>query len=212
VRILSIRNRNAAAVAIASLVAVMTSGAAAAGTSNTDPTAEFVVFVNELHVDAPTAAALTSRFDALSADEQRAFLETATTNPLAVVEFEDDVEPTVKPAAPPTYAGIQTWTATYPVTVSVLGIDTGTFSLSYTFQGTSISTTKNLECRGWFSGFAGFWSISSTSSNYISGSKGTCKVVHRMSAVYKGSFVTANKEQSITFAGPTLIEKYTRNV
>lgn len=114
--------------------------------------------------------------------------------------------------SPKTRAGVGTYTATYPVAIQVLGISTGTYNLRYVFQATSISTAKNLECTGWFSGFAGFWNVSTSTSSYISGSTGTCRATHRMSDVYQGSFVTANKEQLLSYAGTYRVNAYVKNI
>jgi hypothetical protein len=207
--------RTAVLPATAALVALaLTAGAAPAHAEPTDDGERFGSFVASMGVDAATSAALDERFDALSDGEQERFLAATEADPSAVLQFDDAQEPTIvaAPTSPMTRASGSRYTATYPVRVSVLGIDTGTFNLRYVFEATSTAVTRNLECTGWFSGTAGFWSINQTTSNYISASTGTCKVIHRMSAFYKGSAWSANKEQAVSYRGTSLVSGYLKNI
>lgn len=213
-----IRNRNVArllggttAVAFCSLGSVSAANAEAPA-----PNApSFESYISDMKVDDSTQDALTEKFDELSGTEQTQFLEALKDDPLSVLEFEDATDPVLVATSSDggrDRAAASRYTATYPVTVSMFGITTGTFNLRYVFEATTSAVTRNLECTGWFSGAAGVWSINSTTSQYVSGGSGTCSVLHRMSFLYKGSAWSANKQHQVTYRGVNLVSGWLKNV
>lgn len=125
-------------------------------------------------------------------------------------------EPTVRNVASGlhirTVASNPRYTATYPVNASLFGIATGTFTMRYVFEATSIAVTRNLECTGWFTGAAGIWNIGTSQSNYISGGTGVCTINYRMSLAFKGSFFSANKQQQLQYKGTRLTSATLKNI
>ncbi len=195
-------------------LALCSAGGVSAAHADTVETNEaaFESFVADLKVDDATEAALNARFDRLSPTEQERFLDAVSEDPLSVMEFSEAEAPTLSAEPTRDRAGASRYTATYPVNVNLWGITTGTFNLRYGFEATSIAVTRNLECTGWFSGFGGPWSINQSTSSYISGDAGTCKVYHRLSFLYQGSSWIANKEQGLTYRGTTLASAWLKNI
>lgn len=185
--------------------------AAQADVPNSNETA-FSEFVVGMKVDDSAEAALTAKFEHLSTTEQNAFMSAVEEDPLSVLEFAEAAEPTLTMDPRSARAAASRYTATYPVNVNLWGITTGTFTLRYGFEATSSAVTRNLECTGWFSGFGGPWSINQTSSSYVSGAVGTCKVYHRLSFLYQGSSWQANKEQGLSYRGTVLQSGWLKNI
>jgi len=111
-----------------------------------------------------------------------------------------------------TAAAAPRYTATYPVNASLFGITTGTFNMRYVFEATSTNVTRNLECTGWFTGAAGVWNIGTSQSNYVSGGQGACTVKYNVSLAFKGSFLSANKQQQLVYKGTRLTSSSLKNI
>lgn len=121
--------------------------------------------------------------------------------------------------APSALAPIQAaslWNVTYNTRydVKIFGIKTGHFKQEYryTTRSNQWSIVSSDSCHGWWSGFAGFWNISSYNRHYKSGSYGYCKTRHEGSVVFKGAFVAMNKEHGSKVAGPYPITWWLKNV
>lgn len=110
-------------------------------------------------------------------------------------------------------ATTRAYVAIQSATVKALGITTGTFNLRYRFAANGTSVTRSLECKAWWSGFSGLMTIDSSASAWISGGRGYCVGTHKMSMVYKASFLSGMKEQGISYNGkPTLLSNYIKNL
>jgi len=181
-------------------------------------------FTSAVGVDASIESELEDAVQQLTPSEREEFLSTAAEDPLAVMELtavspaDIDSTPIVDSGRPTaqvfaTASNRRLNTANQSYKVSVLGIQTGTFSLRYRFESNGTAVTRNLECTAWWSGFSGFWSIASSATQWIAGGKGTCIGTHRMSIVAKGSMLTAVKEQGLSYNGkPTLLRNYIKNL
>ncbi|MDN4596624.1 hypothetical protein [Leifsonia virtsii] len=209
--------RSAISLAIVTFVSSTGVAVANAADAPADNEATFQEFVEGMGVDSASATVLTAKFDELPAAEQERLADVIETDPLSVLDFQDDgAAPTIAPAggglSVQAYATASKYTATYPVNATLFGITTGTFNLRYTFEATSNAVTRNLECTGWFTGTAGVWTVDSRSSQYISSGVGTCTVTHKMSLLYKGSSFTANKQQQLNYRGTTLVSGGLKNI
>ncbi|OUE30810.1 hypothetical protein BFL35_08260 [Clavibacter michiganensis] len=95
--------------------------------------------------------------------------------------------------------------------VRIFGVEVGNFTLTYTFEATSTTVTKNLECVGSFSG-AGL-AGSTSMSDYVSNGWGSCSARHAISYVFKGAPFSYTKLHTLqTVPGdPTRVTGSIRN-
>lgn len=105
-------------------------------------------------------------------------------------------------------------TSTSRFDFKILGIKLGHWKQEYGYKTKSgrYAIVSSDWCNGWWTGFAGFWNISSRTNHYKSGSFGYCKTLHTGSLVYKGAFITMNKEHGQKVAGPDWISAWLKNV
>ena len=99
------------------------------------------------------------------------------------------------------------WNGTAKSTIDfkIFGVKLGHWAqeYGYTTRTGQYSIVSSDWCKGWWSGFAGFWNVSSSTNHYKSGSFGYCKTLHTGSVVFEGSFIQVNKEHGQKVAGPS---------
>src|SRR6478752_1040295 len=146
---MSTRTRTSAALASIAGLTVALLGAVPASAASGSAAEDLSSRMDEMGVDRTTADAVVERFEGLPSADQRSFLAAFSADPTSVAEFGSTAAPEDPvSSASPLSRGSARYTATYPVRVSVLGIDTGTFNLRYVFEATPTAVTRNLECTG----------------------------------------------------------------
>lgn len=105
-------------------------------------------------------------------------------------------------------------TTTSTIDFKILGVKLGHWSqeYGYTTRTGQYSIVSSDWCNGWWSGFAGFWNVSSSTNHYKSGNFGYCNTLHTGSVVFKGSFFQVNKEHGQQVAGPSRVTYWLINV
>lgn len=185
----------------------------------------------------PVAARGLAEFQHLTAAEQSRFLDllhdselweqaiqiaSSTPGP-GVYRVTPDVEMVVhetqqlRPAGDGTStAPLQLWnvTTTSKIDFKILGIKLGHWKqeYGYTTKTGQYSIVSSDWCNGWWTGFSGFWNISSSTTHYKSGDFGYCKTLHAGGLVFKGSFIKVNKEHGQKVAGPSRVSYWLKNV
>jgi len=187
----------AAAIATTGLLASAPPVHAAIPAGDRAAEAVFSQFVDSLHVAPRIEAALEKKFSELTPAAQAQLLASPTGLMTTGQETTTNAA-TTAPAA--STLGVAAAAKGLRVTnnqpVRVLGITVGNFHLSYTYEATSTTVTRNLECVGSWSGFG--LAGSSSASRYITGGRGTCNVRHQMTYVFRGSPIQFTKLHTVT--------------
>lgn len=228
--------------AAALLVGLSTSTSVAAGKddSKQTPVAKVVKSWKQTAVKDPIAARALEEFQGLTAEKQERFVgllndpdvweeaqvlmssaaspgahEVAPGVELVVGEPQQKVSAKNHPVGGAKVAA-QFWNvqANSQVDFKILGIKLGHWrqEYGYTTKTGQYAIVSSDWCSGWWTGFAGFWNISSSTSHYKWGDFGYCKTRHQGSLVFKGSFITVNKEHGQQVAGPNRVSWWLKNV
>jgi hypothetical protein len=211
---------------LASVFAVAPANASASTGGATSPAtaSDVATFTAKLTSDAASgsdAKRLLAQFAGLSDQDKAVFVAVATSDSLF-----NSPEVTVVPAGSSTtmtrstaVAGrftntlstalatftIYDVTSTYTFNNVILGVTIGRFTQTFKYQtGNNVVQTAT-SCAGGYTGFSGFWSISTTNNKWVSGGQGYCDSDYNLSLVYQGSSISMNKRQSMVVNGQKIV-------
>lgn len=179
----------------------------AAASVSDDPAVEAAI----LEVRESLPAGELVKFDALSEADQDLFVKSITDlDAYDFVVVED--ETSVMPDSPSARAATKTYSKVFTVNAELFGITTGQYrqEIRYSVNG---STTKAPHfCSGTFTGWAGFWSISTSNSSWVSGNKAYCSTNYTLSVLWQGNSAQMNKQMQQTGTSGGSISGYLKNI
>lgn len=203
------------AVVFATAVPTAASAVESAPTTAVGAASDFQRFVQAAEMPASAETKIMENFSQLSSAEQQRI----AADPMSVVVIGTAKTSTTRvPASSP--GGMSINAVEYNVTSNVtsptrmLGVKVGEFRMTFRYVTGSNIVKRTTSCDTWFSGYAGFWSMSVQSiSHYtISNGQAQCVARHNGNLVYKGSSIVMNKQMGMTVNGPGIVTWWLNNI
>ncbi|MBO9556461.1 hypothetical protein [Cellulomonas sp.] len=216
------RTRSISTTAAALLVTATTlasAGAASAAETDSGPQGTSLLDVLTVHdVDAaPVQAASRAAYDALTPAQQAEFdavlaSEDPASQPGVTTSYSESTAKTValgvlKPAGVSPNITVYNVTYTWTATTRFLGVPVGYFKQVFKYQtGNNVVLTTQY-CNASFEGFSGPWAMSVSNTHYVASGQGHCISDFTLSAVYKGSNISMQKQMWVITNGPGLVDR-----
>lgn len=156
-------------------------------------------------------AAELEKFDALSDSDQELFVQLLD-DPAAYEETVVSEETTLLPSDPNERATTKNYSRVMRVNSGLFGITVGQYRQEMRYSVTGSTTKSPSFCSGTFTGWAGFWSIATSSSKWVQSNKAYCNTNYTLAVLWQGNSVQMNKQMRQTGTIGGSISGYLKNI